>query len=103
MKRWLKGALLKMGYRLESARRPPRQLLQSSLARHLEFEDVITRRMFERGKNLTFIQVGVFDGITGDPLRKYIDRCGWRGIMVEPQRGAAEGLQKLYAGNPDVT
>jgi glycosyltransferase involved in cell wall biosynthesis len=29
--------------------------------------------------------VGAFDRITGDPLRKYIDKCGWRGVLVEPQ------------------
>jgi FkbM family methyltransferase len=52
--------------------------------------------MFECGPELTFIQVGAFDGITRDPLRKYIDKCGWRGVLVEPQARAANQLRELY-------
>ena len=55
--------------------------------------------MFESGPELTFIQVGAFDGITRDPLRKYIDKCGWRGVLVEPQARAANKLRELYRGN----
>jgi FkbM family methyltransferase len=58
--------------------------------------------MFECGPELTFIQVGAFDGITGDPLRKYIDKCGWRGVLVEPQARAADQLRKLYRRNDRV-
>jgi FkbM family methyltransferase len=58
--------------------------------------------MFECGPELTFIQVGAFDGITGDPLRKYIDKCGWRGVLVEPQARAANQLRELYSRNDRV-
>ena len=58
--------------------------------------------MFEVGEALNFIQVGVFDGVQNDPLRKYIDRCGWRGVMVEPQSKACAKLRALYAGNPRI-
>jgi FkbM family methyltransferase len=58
--------------------------------------------MFECGPELTFIQVGAFDGITGDPLRKYIDKCGWRGVLVEPQARAADQLRELYRRNDRV-
>ena len=46
------------------------------------------RRMLEAGHELTFIQVGGFDGITTDPLYKYITRYGWRGVLLEPQSRA---------------
>jgi len=58
--------------------------------------------MFECGPELTFIQVGAFDGITGDPLRKYIDKCGWRGVLVEPQARAGNRLRELYSRNDRV-
>jgi FkbM family methyltransferase len=55
--------------------------------------------MFEVGRDFTFIQVGAFDGISTDPLRKYIQTCGWRGVLIEPQPGPAARLQELYGDN----
>jgi len=70
--------------------------------RAIEFDDVVCRRMFECGSELTFIQVGAFDGITKDPLRKYINKCGWRGVVIEPQARAASQLRELYGDNDRV-
>ena len=102
MKQLLKIILAKLGYRLQGTRYYPRQLLESQLLRPLEFEDVICRRMFNFGQKLTFIQVGVFDGVTGDPLRKYIEACRWQGVLVEPQSHAVSQLRKLYHGNESI-
>jgi len=102
MKHLLKIALARLGYRVQGIRYCPSQLLESAGLRSLEFDDVICRRMFESGPELTFIQVGAFDGITGDPLRKYIDRCAWRGVLVEPQARAAKKLRELYCGNERI-
>jgi FkbM family methyltransferase len=70
--------------------------------RAIEFDDVVCRRIFELGRELTFIQIGAFDGVTGDPLRKYIDKCGWRGVVVEPQPRAVSQLRHLYRGNERI-
>lgn len=102
MKRLLKSVLAKLGYQVRGTRYCPRQLLDPAFLRTIEFDDVVCRRMFEFGSELTFIQVGVFDGVTGDPLRKYIDKCGWRGILVEPQPRAASQLRQLYCGNNGI-
>lgn len=80
----------------------PRQLLQPELARVLEFDDVVCRRMFEVGEELNFIQVGAFDGLVQDPLRKYVARCGWHGVMVEPQARPAARLRELYKDNDRI-
>jgi hypothetical protein len=53
------------------------------------------------GLALTFIQVGALR-ITKDPLRKYIDRCGWRGVLIEPQSGEANKLRELYRTNDRI-
>jgi len=58
--------------------------------------------MFEFGREFMFIQVGAFDGIARDPLRKYINKCGWRGVVVEPQARAANQLRELYRGNDRI-
>ena len=102
MKSLLKSALRSWGYHIQGTRFTPRHLLDPAHFRLLTFDDIICRRMFEAGEVLNFIQVGVFDGVQHDPLRKYIDRCGWRGVMVEPQSRACTKLRTLYAGNDKI-
>lgn len=102
MKSLLKSMLRSLGYHIQGTRFTPRHLLDPKSLRLLEFDDIICRRMFEVGEALNFIQVGVFDGVQNDPLRKYIDRCGWRGVMVEPQSKACAKLRALYAGNDKI-
>src|SRR5580692_5233133 len=102
MKHWINAGLGVLGYRVQGIRYCPRQLLQAGCLRVIEFDDLVCRRMFEFGRELTFIQVGAFDGITRDPLRKYIDKCGWRGVLVEPQGRAASQLRELYSRNDRV-
>jgi FkbM family methyltransferase len=99
MKQLLKSLLAKLGYRVQGTRYYPRQLLDPSALRSIEFDDVVCRRMFEFGSELSFIQVGAFDGVTKDPLRKFITKCQWRGIVIEPQPRAAEQLRELYHAN----
>lgn len=102
MKSLLKNVLRGLGYHVQGTRFTPRHLLDPTQLRLLEFDDIICRRMFEVGEALNFIQVGVFDGVQNDPLRKYIDRCGWRGVMVEPQSKACAKLRTLYAANDRI-
>jgi FkbM family methyltransferase len=58
--------------------------------------------MFEHGEACNFIQVGAFDGLTADPLYRYIDRCRWRGVMLEPQPALAAKLRQLYKDNSNI-
>jgi FkbM family methyltransferase len=98
----IKKLLRALGYEVRGTRLTPRQLLQPKLQRPLEFDDVICRRMFESGEEFNFIQIGAFDGLVQDPLRKYIARCRWRGVMVEPQPGPAGRLHELYKDNDRI-
>lgn len=102
MKQTIRKLLRRAGYRIEGTRYTPRQYFEPARMRRVEFDDVVCRLMFERGQALSFVQVGAFDGITKDPLHKYITRCGWRGVMVEPQPGPAEALRRLYGDNPNI-
>jgi FkbM family methyltransferase len=99
MKQWLKDLLAMLGYQVHGIRYCPRQLLEPERLRVVGLDDVICRRMFEVGRELSFIQVGAFDGITKDPLHKFISRYGWRGVLVEPQPRPAAQLRELYRGN----
>jgi FkbM family methyltransferase len=98
MKALVKAALLRLGYQVEGVRYTPRRLLDLDHRRVLEFDDVLCRHMFEHGPACGFVQVGAYDGVVADPLRKYIAQCGWRGVMLEPQPGPAGRLRRLYDG-----
>jgi FkbM family methyltransferase len=102
MKRLIRAMLGMVGYRIEGIRYTPRQFYNPAVARTLTFDDVVCRHMFEVGPGLTFVQVGAYDGVSGDPLRKYIERCGWRGVMLEPQPRPANHLRALYRDNPKI-
>lgn len=102
MKQVLKKMIGRLGYRIEGTRYTPRQLYRPECLRTLQFHDVICRHMFECGQDCNFIQVGAYDGVSTDPLRRYIERCGWRGVMVEPQPGPAAQLRRLYKNNANV-
>src|SRR5579864_2855167 len=95
LRQQIKNGLAALGYQVQGTKYCPQQLLDPGLLRGLEFDDVVCRRMFEVGREFTFIQVGAFDGVSTDPLRKYIQTCGWRGVLVEPQPGPAAQLREL--------
>lgn len=102
VKQAAKQFLARFGYRVEGTRYTPRHLYRPECLRSLQFDDVICRYMFEHGPACNFIQVGAYDGVSTDPLNRYIARCGWRGVMLEPQPGPAAQLRQLYKDNPDI-
>ena len=103
MKNQLKRLFNALGYDVRGIRMTPRQLLQPHLLRPLEFDDVVCRLMCETGDALTFIQVGAFDGLMQDPLRRYLVSRGWCGVMVEPQPASARKLRDLYKDDRRIT
>jgi FkbM family methyltransferase len=56
-----------------------------------------------KNKNFTVIQVGANDGITHDPIHKFIKRDNWKGVLLEPQKHLFPGLCKLYRKNRGIT
>ena len=46
-------------------------------------------------QQVTFLQIGAYDGVAGDPLRPIIlDDERWSGVLVEPQPSAFERLKQ---------
>ena len=62
------------------------------------FDDVLLR-VFPRVEELGVIQVGANDGTMADPLFRYMARCRWHGVLIEPMPEAFAKLEQLYAGN----
>jgi FkbM family methyltransferase len=102
VKSWVRQRLRDFGYDVQGVRYTPRQLLDPAVQRTVEFDDVICRHMFEHGEDCVFVQVGAYDGVSTDPLRRYVALCGWRGVMLEPQPGPAARLRTLYERAPGV-
>jgi FkbM family methyltransferase len=51
--------------------------------------------------DITFIQIGAFDGVAGDPLRPLIlAHPSWRGALVEPMPGSFAQLRDNYGVAP---
>jgi FkbM family methyltransferase len=49
-----------------------------------------------------FIQVGANDGVTDDPIRKYVTKYHWRGVLVEPQPEPFARLVENYKSEPQL-
>lgn len=55
------------------------------------------------GDGFTVIQVGANDGISHDPIHKFIKRDNWGGVLLEPQKQVFEDrLSKLYERHDDL-
>lgn len=48
--------------------------------------------------DITFLNIGANDGLSGDPVREFIILNGWKGVLVEPVPHVYERLRRSYAG-----
>lgn len=56
------------------------------------------------GSNFTVIQIGANDGITHDPVHKFIKRDKWNGVLLEPQKYVFEKfLSKIYRKHSNIS
>jgi FkbM family methyltransferase len=98
-RRALRAALSRSGHELD---RVPRPLLARPERRlRMDLDHLLARRLLD-GTDLFFVQVGAFDGRTGDQIYDWVVRYRWRGILVEPQPDYFEALQRTYAGHPQL-
>ena len=102
MRKKLRQLFLRWGYRIDCIRFVPCQMLDPANVIRLDFHHAVCRRMVEVKRPLNFIQIGAFDGRTGDPLYPYIHGHKWRGILVERPQRACDFLRALHADNPDI-
>src|SRR3954468_17616287 len=50
----------------------------------LAISDILVRRMrLGQSTDLTFIQIGANDGVTGDPVHSFVTDYGFRGVCLE--------------------
>ena len=93
IKALLQRTAKRLGYRIEAIREVPAAI---------DVFDLVVQAEMQRRPEFTFVQIGANDGITDDPIRDYILRYRWRGLLVEPQPAVFERLAKNYAGQPQL-
>ena len=99
IKRILKNIVDKLGYRVNSNKYIPKPLQNKDNILALDFDHVLSKYLINKNKesDVFFIQIGTFDGIECDPLRKYLLKYNWTGLMMEPQPGPFKRLENEYA------
>mgnify|MGYP001175485734 CR=1 FL=1 len=68
----------------------------------LKLIDRIILHRYNRNQGFFFIQIGANDGISGDPIHKFIIKYNWSGILVEPVIGLFSRLKENYAGQNNL-
>lgn len=83
-------------------RRPPAVLLTEPGAQlQVELGHLVAQLVL-RQPDVFFVQIGAFDGKTGDQLHDHVVRWRWRGVLVEPQARYFRALQETYAGHEQL-
>ncbi len=89
MKQLIQQSLRRFGYRLERIR-PDVQFPIDV------FDLVIKDLMLRTRPNLFFVQIGANDGVSHDPIRSFIKKHHWSGVLIEPVPWIFEQLKKNY-------
>lgn len=61
------------------------------------------KSLARQGGPVCFLNIGANDGLAGDPLREFIIRYQWRGVLVEPVDYVFARLVRAYRGVRQVT
>lgn len=64
--------------------------------------DSIIKAHARKTHDFFFVQIGANDGITRDPIHKYVDKYGWSGVLVEPQKDMIEKARASYANKDNL-
>jgi hypothetical protein len=95
----VKSVLATLGYRVQCTRHTPRQLLEPENLRVIEFGRCCMPSDVRSGPSrLSFVQVGGYDGITPDTLRKYIEKCVSSRASIERQKESRKQHRVLAFG-----
>ena len=71
------------------------------LVRALPFERSIRRWELDHS-DFYMIQVGAHNGVTSDPIQRFVAEGDWTGVLVEPQQKYFQILQTIYCDRPKL-
>jgi FkbM family methyltransferase len=97
--RKLEAAANHQGYRITWA--PPTLIAQPLAELAFDLEYIIAHLMLVR-PSVFFIQIGANNGITTDPLYKFVTLHNWDGILVEPVPEIFDNLNANYGNRQNL-
>lgn len=71
--------------------------LQRRLGSHTANYQVLNAFSRAKGGQVRFLQIGANDGLARDPVREFVVRDRWSGVLVEPSPASFSRLQSNYA------
>lgn len=63
---------------------------------------LIAKRQKNNDAQFTFVQIGGYDGLAGDPIHDFITHFHWQGVICEPQPDSFAMLRQTYMRYPQV-
>jgi FkbM family methyltransferase len=102
MKRLIRKALNRIGFDIIRYPGPGCQRGQRPSSR-INVLDLVLYRVTSRVPDFFFVQIGAHDGVAGDPIRKYVIKSHWRGLLVEPMPDFFRKLVENYRDEPQLT
>jgi len=66
------------------------------LGRRGPIYDILDQFSRSRGGRVSFVQIGANDGLRNDPIREFVARDDWRGVLIEPLPAVFEMLRRNY-------
>ncbi len=82
------------------SRTPPAITKRRSSQLRLDLDMVLSHYRITHPE-VRYLQVGAFDGVSGDPIYPLIERHGLQGVLIEPQKDVFERLKANYAQFPN--
>jgi FkbM family methyltransferase len=59
--------------------------------------ELVVRKFLARYPDFHFVQIGAYDGVSGDPIQSIVLKYGLKGLLVEPQPDAFQQLKVNYS------
>ena len=95
----LRGFVGRWNYEI---RRRPSALVGTSNLELTPSLPMVLSQYMQRNPDITFVQIGAFDGRQADPLYQFATRYHWTGVLVEPMPDAFAKLQVAYGHEPQI-
>lgn len=98
-RRWRWGLLRRLGL---TRTRDPRWLCLRPELRYGDLFGLATGALIAHRGELSFVQIGAYDGLHSDELCEFTLRYPCQGVFVEPQPAAYERLKQNYGDRPGM-
>jgi len=76
------------GYRIER--------LKDTVKAPIDVLDLLLTKVSAERPDFFFVQIGANNGLTDDPIRQFVTKYHWHGVLVEPQPQVFQQLLKNY-------